>query len=262
MVAVSARATGPGSGSAAVGGLGPADLAEGADRMDILRRGLEAQPDPPRWVFVVAAVLAAITVLSDRAWPIARHVITIAHEGGHALAAVASGRRLAGVRLHSDTSGVTVSSGRPTGPGVIATVAAGYPTPSLLGLGAAELVATGRTSLVLQLCVALLLTMLIVIRNGFGVVSLLVSTAAILGISWFAPPTARAGFAAYIACFLLLGALRPVVEVQRQRRRRRARDSDPDQLARLTGLTGVFWVGLFGLIGLACTAGGAVALVG
>ncbi|SNQ46886.1 conserved membrane hypothetical protein [Frankia canadensis] len=230
--------------------------------MDILRRSLEAQPSPPQWVLVVAAVLAALTVLSDRVWPVARHMITIAHEGGHALAAVACGRRLAGVRLHSDTSGVTVSSGRPTGPGVIATVAAGYPAPSLIGLGATGLLAIGRFSLVLQLCVALLLAMLVVIRNGFGVASLLVSTGVILSISWFAPPTVRAGFAAYIACFLLFGALRPVVEVQRQRRRRRARDSDPDQLGRLTGLPPTFWVGLFGLTGLGCAALGGAALFG
>ncbi|MCL9761753.1 M50 family metallopeptidase [Frankia sp. AiPa1] len=230
--------------------------------MDILRRSLEAQPDPPSWVLILAAVLAAVTVLSDQVWPVARHVITIAHEGGHALIAVLSGRRLAGVRLHSDTSGVTVSSGRPTGPGVVATVAAGYPAPSLLGLGATGLLATGRSSLLLQLCVALLLAMLVVIRNGFGVLSLAVSMGVILVISWFAPPTARAGFAAYIACFLLLGALRPVVEVQRQRRRRRARDSDPDQLARLTRVPGAFWVGAFGLCGLGCVAGGADLLFG
>lgn len=230
--------------------------------MDILRRSFEAQPDPPHWVFVLAAVCAAVTVLSRRLWPVARHVITIAHEGGHALVAVASGRRLAGVRLHSDTSGVTVSSGRPTGPGVILTVAAGYPAPSLVGLGAALLAASGRTGLVLQLCVALLLAMLVIIRNGFGILSLLISTAVILGVSWFAPADARAGFAAYIACFLLLGALRPVIEVQRQRRARRARDSDPDQLARLTGLAGIVWVGMFGLVGLAAVAAGAGAMFG
>ncbi|MCM3883975.1 M50 family metallopeptidase [Frankia sp. R82] len=228
--------------------------------MDILRRSIEAQPDPPGWVLILAAVLAAVTVLSNRLWPVARHVITIAHEGGHALVAVLSGRRLAGVRLHSDTSGVTVSSGRPTGLGVVATVAAGYPAPSLIGLGAVGLLAVGRSSLVLQLCVALLLAMLVVIRNGFGVLSLAVSTAVILVISWFAPPTARAGFATYIACFLLLGALRPVVEVQRQRRRRRAHDSDPDQLARLTRVPAVVWVGVFGLCGLGCAAGGATLL--
>ena len=45
----------------------------------------------------------------------ARHVVTIVHEGAHGLAAWATGRQLAGIRLHSDTSGVTVSRGRATG---------------------------------------------------------------------------------------------------------------------------------------------------
>ncbi len=52
-------------------------------------------------------------------WPRTRHVVTIAHEGAHAMAALASGRRLAGIRLHSDTSGLTVSRGRTTGPGMV-----------------------------------------------------------------------------------------------------------------------------------------------
>ncbi|MEX5634537.1 M50 family metallopeptidase [Parafrankia sp. FMc2] len=227
----------------------------------MLSRSFDAQPAPAHWILVVTGVVALLTVASDRVWPTARHVVTIAHEGGHALVAVAAGRRLAGVRLHSDTSGVTVSSGRPTGPGVILTVAAGYTTPSLLGLGAAGLLATGRVTLLLQLLVALLLTMLVVVRNGFGVLSVLVSTAVVLGVSWFAADDVQAGFAAYATWFLLVGAVRPIVEVQRQRRRRRAWDSDPDQLARLTGLPGTFWVGAFGAVSLGCLAAAAAALV-
>ena len=206
-------------------------------------------------------MLALLTVVGNGLWPRARHVITIAHEGGHALAAVATGRRLAGVRLHSDTSGVTISAGRPTGPGVILTVAAGYPAPALLGLGAAALLATDRISLLLQVFVALLLMMLVVIRNGFGVLSVLASTVTILAVSWFAGPAVQAGFAAYITCFLLLGAVRPVVEVQRHRRRYRTRDSDPDQLARLTGLPAACWVGFFALVTLGCLAAGTALLL-
>ena len=37
--------------------------------------------------------------------------VTIAHEGGHAVAALLTGRRLRGIRLHSDTSGLTLSAG-------------------------------------------------------------------------------------------------------------------------------------------------------
>jgi hypothetical protein len=223
----------------------------------VLRRAWEGEGAPQSWIVTVTGLIALVTVLHSRLWPHARHVVTIAHEGGHALAALATGRRLAGVRLHSDTSGVTISAGPPTGPGVVATVAAGYLTPSLLGLGAAALASTGRVSLLLQLCVALLLAMLVVVRNGFGVVTVLASTAALLGVSWFASADVRAGFAAYIAWFLLLGGVRPVVEVQRQRRRGRARNSDPDQLAGLTRLPAVAWVGLFGVAGVGCLAVGA-----
>ena len=44
-------------------------------------------------------------------WPLVRHAVTLVHEGGHALAAFASGRRLHGVRLHADSSGLTLSRG-------------------------------------------------------------------------------------------------------------------------------------------------------
>lgn len=208
-------------------------------------------------MMIVAGVAAMVTVLDDRIWRRARHVVTIAHEGGHALAALATGRRLAGVRLHSDTSGVTISAGRPTGPGVVVTVAAGYVAPSLLGLGAAALLASGRVSLLLQLFVALLVAMLVVIRNGFGALSVVVTMVLVLGVSWFAPSDVQGAFAAFLAWFLLVGGVRPVVEVQRHRRRGRGRYSDPEQLARLTRLPALLWVAIFGLVTVGCLALGA-----
>lgn len=213
-------------------------------------------------MLVVAGLLALGTVASDRVWPYARHVVTIVHEAGHALVALCAGRRLAGIRLHHDTSGVTVSSGRPTGPGVVFTVAAGYPAPALLGLAAAGLLSTGRTALLLDLFVILLAGVLVVIRNGFGVLSVVVSMAVVLAVSILAGATLRAGFAAYVTWFLLIGGVRPVYEVSRTRRRRGGGASDPDQLARLTGLPGGAWVAIFGLAALACLAGGTALLTG
>jgi hypothetical protein len=229
---------------------------------DLLHRALVVQPAPTGWVLAVAGLLALGTVASDRVWPRARHVVTIVHEAGHALVAVCAGRRLAGIRLHHDTSGVTVSAGRPTGPGVVLTVAAGYPAPALLGLAAAGLLSTGRTALLLQLFVVLLVGVLVVIRNGFGVLSVVASMAVVLIVSVFAPAAVRAGFAAYATWFLLIGGVRPVYEVSRSRRRRGGTASDPDQLARLTGLPGGLWVTVFGLVALACLAGGTALLTG
>src|SRR5690349_4205583 len=108
-----------------------------------------SQPLPSAWVVGLTGLLALCVVLNSQSWRLAGKVITIAHEGGHALVSVLSGRRLDGIRLHSDSSGVTYSRGRRTGPGLVLTAAAGYVMPSLLGAvaalvgGAALLVAPG-----------------------------------------------------------------------------------------------------------------------
>src|SRR5215472_19377762 len=91
------------------------------------------QPAPPVWVVAVSGAAALLVVLSPQAWHLARNAITIAHEGGHALVSVLSGRRLEGIRLHADSSGVTYSRGKRHGPGLVLTAAAGYLTPPLLG---------------------------------------------------------------------------------------------------------------------------------
>lgn len=108
-----------------------------------------SQPDPSRWLVGATALLALAAVLTRRVWRIVRNAVTIAHEGGHGLVALLSGRRLDGIRLHSDTSGLTVSRGRPTGPGMVLTAAAGYTAPPLLGLAGAGLLATGHITALL-----------------------------------------------------------------------------------------------------------------
>ena len=61
-------------------------------------------------VALTAGLVALVAVANRRIWRISRNVVTIAHEGGHAMIALLTGRRLDGIRLHSDTSGVTVCS--------------------------------------------------------------------------------------------------------------------------------------------------------
>ena len=78
-----------------------------------------SQPLPPAWLIGLTGLVALVVVLNTGSWRVAGKVITIAHEGGHALLSVLTGRRLEGIRLHSDTSGETVSRGRQTGPGMV-----------------------------------------------------------------------------------------------------------------------------------------------
>lgn len=229
---------------------------------DLWDRALGAQPDPPALLVLITAVLALAVVATRLPWRIARNAITIAHEGGHALAAVLTGRRLTGIRLHSDTSGLTLSAGRPSGPGMVFTLLAGYVAPSLVGLAGAWLLGGNRITLLLWVAVALLLAILIMIRNVFGAVSIVVTTAIVLGVSWYASPQVQAAFAYLGVWFLLIGGVRPVRELQTLRRRGRMPESDADQLAGVTHLPALFWVGLFGLVNLAALVLGVFLLAG
>ncbi|HEX3394351.1 MAG TPA: M50 family metallopeptidase [Acidimicrobiales bacterium] len=204
---------------------------------------------------------AAAAVGSARAWKLSRQVITIAHEGGHAVVGLLVGRRLSGVRLHSDTSGVTVTSGRARGIGMIATVAAGYVMPSMLGLGAAWLVASGHVGALLFASLFLLAAMLAAVRNVFGVLSVASCAVVVFGAVWSGSATLQAVLAWTMTWLLLLGGPRPIWELQHIRRRHRALTSDADQLASLTHLPALLWVGVFAAVALSALAVGARWLV-
>jgi hypothetical protein len=204
--------------------------------------------DLPLQVLLGTAAVAALLVLSPALWRPTRNVVTIAHEGAHGLVALAAGRRLSGIRLHSDTSGLTVSAGRPTGLGMVLTCAAGYTGPGLFGLGAAALLASGHAVGLLWALLLLLALLLVQIRNWYGLWSVLVTGAVVFAATWWLPPDGQAAFAALATWFLLLAAPRTVLELQTSRRRRSAPDSDADQLARLTPLPALFWVGVFLLV--------------
>jgi hypothetical protein len=221
---------------------------------EVWRRALASQPPPPRSVVLGLAVAAAVLVLAPVAWPRVRHVVTLAHEGAHGLAAVLTGRRLVGIRLHSDTSGLTVSHGRPHGFGMVLTLVAGYIGPGLFGVGAAFLLGAGHAVGLLWLLLVLLVLLLVQIRNWFGLWSVLVTGTALLAATWWLPARGQSALAYLVAWFLLLAAPRPVLELAVQRRRshaRRTAGSDADQLARLTGVPAAVWITFF----LAVTVG-------
>lgn len=200
-----------------------------------------AQGGPDAVVPLLAAAIALAVVLLRGPWAVSRTVVTIVHEAGHALVAVLSGRRLHGIRLHSDTSGVTVSRGKPTGPGMVLTTLIGYPAPGLLGVAFSSLIVAGRQGLVLVGCALLVLGVLVLVRNAYGVFVVLAAAFGLAMVAAFATRAVTAGFVYAITWFLLLGAVRAVAELSHKRRTGRALDSDVDQLARLTGLPAGAW---------------------
>lgn len=233
--------------------------------MDLLgrfwARVTTAGPPLPPQLLVAAAAVAALLVLSPALWRLSRNAVTIAHEGAHGVTALATGRRLSGIRLHSDTSGLTVSAGRPSGLGMVLTCAAGYTGPGLFGLGAAALLASGHAVGLLWALLLLLALLLVQIRNWYGLWSVLATGAVVFAATWWLPAHGQVAFAAVGTWFLLLAAPKAVVELQRARRRRSAPDSDADQLARLTGAPAGLWVTLFILVALGALVLGVTLLV-
>jgi hypothetical protein len=219
-----------------------------------------SQPLPPAWLIGATALAALIIVTSNGSWRVAGKVITIAHEGGHALVSVLSGRRLEGIRLHPDSSGVTYSRGKRHGPGLVATAAAGYLAPPLLGAGAAALLAAGHETAMLWLALVLLAATLLAIRNAFGALAVLVTAGGVFAISYYASAAVQAGFGYLAVWFLLFGGMRPVLELTRRRRYRRG-VTDADQLGQLTRVSSGVWTALFLLVSAAALAAGARLLV-
>jgi hypothetical protein len=202
-----------------------------------------------------------VLVVLPPAWSITRHLVTLVHEAGHAAVAVLTGRRLNGIRLHTDTSGLTVSSGKPRGPGMIATAAAGYLAPAALGLVSVVLVENGRTAWSLYAGLATMALMLAFIRNWFGLVVVVAVGGAVSLLIWRSSAGTQDFAALTFAWFLLLAAPRATVDLWSHRRRARTRTTDADVLARLTIVPAPVWNIVFVLLTVGSLAA-AVRLVG
>ncbi|RHA37085.1 M50 family metallopeptidase [Cellulomonas rhizosphaerae] len=216
------------------------------------------QPAPSTTATLITAAVVLACLVIPSVWHIARHALTIVHEAAHAFVAVLVGRRLSGIRVHSDTSGLTVSVGKPRGPGMVATAAAGYPGPAIVGLGAAWFLSLGYTVGVLWALLVLVVLVLVQIRNWYGLWAVLVSGAVLVAVTVWGSSDVQGITTHAVTWFLLLGAPRAVLEMQSQRRglRRSGRQdtSDAGSLGRLTHLPGGFWVAVLLLVCLGALA--------
>ncbi|MFJ8073016.1 M50 family metallopeptidase [Streptomyces sp. NPDC096176] len=237
-------------------------VAANAPLTDLWDRVFGTQSAPEPWLVAVTGLVALAAVMPNVLWRLTRNAVTIAHEGGHGFVALVTGRKLQSIRLHSDTSGLTVSRGKPTGIGMILTATAGYTAAPLLGLGGAWLLAAHHITLLLWLATALLLALLVMVRNAYGVLTVTVTGAAFLLVSWLTSPGVQSVFAYTAVWFMLLGGVRPVFELQSKRRHGGAPDSDADQLARLTHVPPAIWLFFFHAVALCSLIGGGRWLLG
>lgn len=190
---------------------------------------------------VVATAIAVALVLVPQLWRYSRHLVTLVHEAGHAVVAVLTGRRLSGIRLHRDTSGITESIGRPTGPGMVLTALAGYPAPPAAGVGLLVLVAQGREAAAWWAVFGGLVAMVVFIRNWFGLLVVAVCGVGVWILQDRGSDALRETLGAGLAWVLLVGGLRATIDLWGHRRRSRSATSDADVLARLTRLPAALW---------------------
>lgn len=218
---------------------------------DLWRTATSPQPSPSARVVLLTAAAAVVVLALPTAWHVVRHLVTIVHEAGHASVAVLAGRRLSGIRVHSDTSGLTTSRGPARGPGMVFTLLAGYTAPAVLGVGAAWLVSRGYAFGTLWLLLVLLALVLVQVRNLYGLWAVLATAGVLVVVTGWAPLQVQVAVAYLVAWLLLLGAPRAVLELAGTRGRRRGPDtSDPGQLASLTHVPAGLWVLVFALVTL------------
>ena len=98
-----------------------------------------------------------------------------------------------------------------------------FPLRAVLGLGAAWLLSRGYAVALLWILLLVLVLVLVQIRNWYGLWSVLVTGALLVGVTVWGSATVQSVAAYAVTWFLLLGAPRAVLEMQSERRRSRRR---------------------------------------
>jgi Peptidase M50B-like len=177
----------------------------------MLSRIGEIQTPLPPPAALLIGIVAFLVVLGQTLWLVARHVNTIVHEAAHAMVGLGTGRRVRSVRLNPDRSGDT-DLVPPSGAGFIAAAIAGYIGPSASGLVAAKLISLGHIVAVLWLGLLLLAAMLLMVRNLFGGILILVAGGLLYLIVRYTPVGVEIVVAYGVAWFLLVSGVKVVVE--------------------------------------------------
>ena len=208
----------------------------------------------PLPVLLVILAVAAVLSLPRATWQYFGLFATLVHELGHAVAAILTGRVVHGIRIRRNHSGDALSSGRGTFGSVVSGVF-GYPAPAIVGAAQLWSVFNGYTALALFAGGVVLVLTLLVIRNAFGAVIVIVSAATSALLWFFATPSLQGYALLVIGIALLVGAVRAlgtVIGVHLWRRDQLS-TSDAYLLYRRTGIPSPFWLLLFtALIGASC----------
>jgi hypothetical protein len=203
--------------------------------LELIQHQPGTEPVPlPQLVGGATGLLVFIAFLIDGIWRLARHISVIAHEGAHVAAGWSVGGKVTGVFLNRDATGATgvLDSGGLSG--VIVTFA-GYLGPSLFGLAAAYLISLDEVSTALVLALVCLAIMLILIRNFFGVISVVLNGLLVFLVLRYGGPEVKTVAACALSWFLLFSGVRWVLM-------HGVGASDAGELTRTTRIPRFVWV--------------------
>lgn len=185
----------------------------------------------------VVVTVAAALVFVPGLWRLARVAVTLVHELGHAMVGLAVGRRFTGFVVRGDMSGHAVTSGRPRGPGLVATTWAGYPAPALVGAGMVWTAGRGWSAPVITVGLVIVLVAVIRIRSAFTGIVMLAAVAGLASLWWWRTDQVQQQVLIGAGLVLIVGAWRHVLAVMRTG----SRGDDPAVLAQLTAVPRVIW---------------------
>jgi hypothetical protein len=220
----------------------------------MLSRIGEIQTPLPASQAMLIGLMAAILVYARILWNIVNHAETVVHEGAHALAGIVTGRRIRSVKINTDGGGATTMT-PDTGFGFGVAASAGYIGSSGAGLIAAGLISLGRIVAVLGLGLLLLVAMLLIVRNFFGLIVILICGALLYLIVRYTTTGVQTVIAYGVTWFLLISG--PKVAARAARKPKDV--TDAGILAGMTFLWPSAWCFLWlaGTIG-ALVVGGAI----
>jgi hypothetical protein len=210
----------------------------------VLRQIGELQAPLPAATSVLIGVGALGAVALSAAWLMVRHVSVITHEGAHAVMGSGMGGKITSVTMKPNGSGRTKVRFRGSRGSSVAVGAIGYLGPSLCGLGAAKLISVGHAVAVLWLALLALAILLPVLRNLFGVFSVILTGGLLYLVARYATIGAQIAVAYGISWFLLLSGVRDVLELRLLLKQGPA-ESDADLLKGLTRIPRGFWSSLW-----------------
>jgi Peptidase M50B-like len=196
---------------------------------------------------LVGLLLAGLLVTTP-AWAVSKFPTTVAHEWGHVAILWVTPGAPKRVLIHANGAAETHSVTDRHGAAGVTFLIAGYPTPALLGLAGVFCAERGWVTPALVALGATLGAVLLLTRNGFG---LLVMAAMILGLLaflYYGPHDQRALVLCTVAWLLLLGGVRNAWEQYSC-----DGDSDAGSLHQLSAIPAGAWRAFFLAIPVAST---------